>query len=395
MSAAVPPARDKLLFTPGPLTTSATVKRAMLSDAGSWDSEFRGVVARIRQRLLEVARLRDSSDWTAVLLQGSGTFGVEAVFQTCVPPDGKVLVLANGAYGERIAQILQVARIEHAVLRTAESVPSDPAALAARLEADHAITHVAAVHCETTTGILNPIRAIGRVAKEQGKVYVVDAMSSFGGIPIELEGSGIDFLVSSANKCIEGVPGFSFVLCRRSRLAGCEGHARSLSLDLWAQLRGFENNGQFRFTPPTHALLAFDQALNELEAEGGVAARRLRYLENHQVLLRGLAKLGIRPYLEPGVQSYIITAFRYPAHPQFAFDVFYRKLSDSGFIIYPGKLTEADTFRIGTIGRLFPPDLEQLVHAVSRVLEEMGCAAPALERDQQGRSCDPMPAGES
>jgi 2-aminoethylphosphonate-pyruvate transaminase len=381
MSAVLPPARDKLLFTPGPLTTSASVKQAMLRDAGSWHFEFNALVARIRQRLLEVARLQDLTDWTAVLLQGSGTFGVEAVFQTSVPPDGKVLVLANGAYGERVAQILQTARIQHAVLRTAESVPAEPEALAARLAAEPAITHVAAVHCETTTGILNPIRAIGRVAKEHRKVYVVDAMSSFGGIPIDLAGCGVDFLVSSANKCIEGVPGFSFVLCRRSLLAACQGYARSLSLDLLAQLRGFEKNGQFRFTPPSHALLAFDQALNELEAEGGVAGRALRYVQNHEVLLRGLATLGFRPYLKPGVQSYIITAFPYPVEPQFSFDVFYRKLSDRGFIIYPGKLTQVDTFRIGTIGRLFPPDLEQLVHAVSRVLEEMGCAADAMERN--------------
>jgi 2-aminoethylphosphonate-pyruvate transaminase len=374
--AVLPTAKDKLLFTPGPLTTSLQVKQAMLHDAGSWHFEFNALVTALRQRLLALAGLTREQGWETVLLQGSGTFGVEAVFQTCIPPAGKVAVLTNGAYGDRIIQMLQLAKIDHAILRDAEDAAHTPEPLTALLQRDPAITHVAVVHCETTTGILNPIEAIGSVARAHKKLFVVDAMSSFGAIPIDFESCGIDFLISSSNKCIEGVPGFSFVICRRAELAHCEGYARSLSLDLLAQLKGFDKNGQFRYTPPTHALLAFDQALREFEAEGGAHARRQRYQDNHQTLMKGMRRLGFRPYLPAAVQSPIITAFHTPADPRFSFDAFYRKLSERGFIIYPGKLTKVDTFRIGNIGRLFPNDLEQLVNAVEAVLGEMGCGVP-------------------
>ncbi|MFI5309954.1 MAG: 2-aminoethylphosphonate--pyruvate transaminase [Gemmatimonadales bacterium] len=374
--AALPTARDKLLFTPGPLTTSLSVKQAMLHDAGSWHFEFNALVADVRGRLLKLAGVSRESGWEAVLLQGSGTFGVEAVFQTCVPPEGKVVVLSNGAYGERIVQMLKHARIGHAVLRVAEDQPVKPAALDELLTHDQAVTHVAVVHCETTTGILNPIEAIGRVVRKHGRINIVDAMSSFGAIPIDFEACGIDFLISSANKCVEGVPGFSFVLCRRKVLMACEGYARSLSLDLLGQLKGFEKNGQFRYTPPTHAVLAFRQALEEMEQEGGVPGRGARYRLNHDTLLAGMRELGFTPFLPPAVQSYIITAFNTPADPAFSFDSLYRKLSDRGFLIYPGKLTQVDTFRIGNIGRLFPSDLEQLVHAIRGTCDEMGCAVP-------------------
>ena len=378
----VPSAKDKLLFTPGPLTTSLSVKQAMLHDAGSWHFEFNAIVAGVRQRLLDLARVSQADGWEAILLQGSGTFGVEAVFQTCVPPDGKVAVLANGAYGERMVQMLKHARIAHTVLRSSEDTPHAPESLDELLTKESGLTHVAVVHCETTTGILNPIGPLGRVAQKHQKIFIVDAMSSFGALPIDLAAAGVDYLVSSANKCVEGVPGFSFVVCRRERLLACEGYARSLSLDLLGQLKGFDKNGQFRYTPPTHAILAFDQALCELEAEGGLAGRGARYQLNHQTLVNGMRELGFVPYLAPEVQSCIITAFLTPADPNFSFDIFYRKLSQRGFIIYPGKLTQIDTFRIGTIGRLFPSELEQLVHAVRLVLLEMGCRVP-LQRESR------------
>jgi len=367
----IPAARDKLLFTPGPLTTSQSVKQAMLRDAGSWHSDFNALVADVRSRLLNLAGLTRADGWEAVLMQGSGTFGVESVFQTCVPPGGRVVVLANGAYGERMAQMLRHARIDHSVLRTAEDTPSDVAALESCLAKDPAVTHVSAVHCETTTGILNPIDSIGRVAKRHGKIYVVDAMSSFAGIPIDIAACGIDFLVSSSNKCIEGVPGISFVLCRRDALLSCEGWARSLSLDLLGQFKGFEKDGKFRYTPPTHVILALDQALRELDLEGGIPARQERYRRNHEILLAGMRKLGFQSYLNPAFQSPIITAFFYPAAGRFDFERFYTELSRRGFIIYPGKLTQADTFRIANIGRLFPADMEQLLDAIASVLPQM------------------------
>ncbi len=377
----LPPSRDSLLFTPGPLTTSLSVKQAMLHDAGSWHFEFNSRVAWIREQLLHVAGVSREQGWECVLLQGSGTFGVEAVLATCVPPYGKVAVLANGAYGERAVQMLVHAGTEHIVLRTPEDQPNDPAALDRALTDDPSITHVVAVHCETTSGILNPVAELGAVARRHQRVFVVDAMSSFAGMPLDFEAAGIDFLVSSANKCIEGVPGFCFVFCRRFRLLACEGWARSLSLDLLAQLKGFEKNGQFRYTPPTHALLAFEQALIELQAEGGVAGRAARYRQNHKTLLAGMASLGLRPYLPPAVQSHIITAFGFPPLEGFSFDSLYRRLSERGFIIYPGKLTRADTFRIGTIGRLFPADIEQLVHAIRAILGEMGWTEPGTTHE--------------
>jgi 2-aminoethylphosphonate-pyruvate transaminase len=367
----IPVARDKLLFTPGPLTTSQTVKQAMLRDAGSWHSDFNALVADMRSRLLALAGVAREDGWEAILMQGSGTFGVESVFQTCVPPNGRVVVLANGAYGERIAQMLRHARIDHRVLRTAENAPADPAALDTCLAEDAAVTHVAMVHCETTTGLLNPIESVGRVAKRHGKMFIVDAMSSFAGIPIDITACDIDFLISSSNKCIEGVPGFSFILCRRAALFACEGWARSLSLDLLGQLKGFEKDGKFRYTPPTHVILAFDQALRELELEGGIPARQERYRRNHQTLLAGMQRLGFRSYLNPALQSPIITAFLYPEARGFDFNRFYTELSRRGFIIYPGKLTQMDTFRIANIGRLFPSDIEQLLSAIEAVMEHL------------------------
>lgn len=368
------PARDALLFTPGPLTTSASVKQAMLRDAGSWHSDFNELVASIRERLLRLAGISRAGGWEVAPMQGSGTFGVEAVFQTCVPPNGKVIVMANGAYGERMAAMLHCARIDHLVVRSAEDVPADAAALEAALSADPAITHVAVVHCETTTGILNPIEALGPVARRHGKFFIVDAMSSFAGLPIDFEACQIDFLVSSANKCIEGTPGFSFVFGRRDALLANEKHARSLSLDIAAQLRGFEKDGKFRYTPPTHILLAFDQALRELEAEGGIPARHARYRANHEILVAGMKRLGFEPFLPPSVQAPIITAFRFPAAGVFSFERFYRELAELGFIIYPGKLTQADTFRIGNIGRLFSSDIRQLLIAIEAVLQAESAA---------------------
>jgi 2-aminoethylphosphonate-pyruvate transaminase len=380
----LPTARDKLLFTPGPLTTSLNVKQAMLHDAGSWHFEFNALVANVRDRLLKLGGVSRESGWETVLLQGSGTFAVEAVFQTCIPPDGKVAVLTNGAYGERIIQMLKHAQIAHAVLRTAEDQPADPPALDALLARDKAVTHVAVVHCETTTGILNPIEALGRVCRKHRKVNIVDAMSSFGAMPIDLEACGIDFLISSANKCVEGVPGFAFVLCRRSELLACEGYARSLSLDLLGQLKGFEKNGQFRYTPPTHSILAFDQALRELDAEGGPTARGARYRRNHEVLVEGMKRLGFRVYLDPPVQSYIITSFYFPDDPRFDFDQFYRRLSDQGFIVYPGKISQADTFRIGSIGRLFESDMRALLLAIGETVKEMGIQLTSQELSLTG-----------
>lgn len=366
------PTTDKLLFTPGPLTTSATVKQAMLHDAGSWHSDFNERVRWIREQLLSLVELSSAEGWVVVPLQGSGTYGVEAVFATCVPPEGKVCVLANGAYGERMVLMLEHLKIPHLVFRSSKNETPDLAVLDQTLASDSSITHVAAVHCETTTGILNPIETIGGIVKRHCCLFIVDAMSSFGGMTINLESAGIDFLISSANKCLEGVPGFSFVIARRDDLLANKNHARCLSLNLVDQLLCFEKNGQFRYTPPTHTLLAFEQALKELQLEGGISARCARYQSNHALLITGMMRLGFQPYLPPEVQSHIITAFHYPADPLFLFSEFYLTLSRKGFIIYPGKISQANTFRIGNIGHLFEADIHRLLVAVGETISEIG-----------------------
>ncbi len=363
-------AKDKPLFTPGPLTTSRTVKQAMLRDLGSRDFEFIGLVKDIRRRLLALGGVA-SPDYEAILMQGSGTFSIEAVISTALPADGKLLAIANGAYGQRIVQIARTLKIETTVLSYSEDRQPDLAAIDAALAGDAALTHVAVVHSETTTGLINPIKGIGAIVQKHQRRFIVDAMSSFGGLPLNIADCGIDFLVSSANKCIEGVPGFGFILAKREALLECEGRARSLSLDILAQWRGLEKDGQFRFTPPTHALLAFHQALDELDAEGGVAARAERYCANYQTLITGMRAMGFQEYLKPEDQGDIIVSFRYPAHLNYNFNEFYTRLNEKGYVIYPGKVSNADCFRIGCIGRLFPSDFTALLAAIRETMTEM------------------------
>jgi 2-aminoethylphosphonate-pyruvate transaminase len=308
-------------------------------------------------------------------MQGSGTFGLESVVSSAVPPDGDLLVIANGAYGERIARIARIHEIPTELLSFPERDLPRPEEIDRFLAEHPAVTTVAVVHCETTTGILNPVERIGEVVAGYGKTYFVDSMSGFGAIPLDLVASRIDYLVSSANKCIEGVPGISFVICRRDALEKTEGWARTLSLDLLDQWRGLQKNGQFRFTPPTQVLLALLRALRELEEEGGVAGRAARYRRNHEILVRGMRDMGFQEYLSPEHQGHVITSFRDPADPRFEFDEFYRRLADRGMIIYPGKVTDAACFRIGTVGRLFEADIDALLSAIREVLAEMRIAS--------------------
>ena len=343
----------------------------MLRDVGSRDAEFIEMVGDIRRRLVVIAGA-SANTHTVIPMQGSGTFGLESVLASTVPPDGKVLVVVNGAYGRRIVQMAGMLEIATAVLEVAEDRTPRPADVDAILTEDASITHVSLAHCETSTGIINPVAEIGEVVYRHRRHYFVDAMSSFGGVPLNVNGTHIDYLVSSANKCLEGVPGFSFVVARIDALKFSKGHARSLSLDLLAQYESLETNGQFRFTPPTHTMRAFHRALDEHDAEGGVAGRAARYRANKEVLIAGTRQLGLVEYLEPADQSDIITSFRFPDHPKFDFDVFYQRLGSRGFVIYPGKVSDADCFRIGTIGRIFPKDVRSLLEAVGEVLNEMG-----------------------
>ncbi len=358
--------RNYLLLTPGPLSTSESVRQAMLQDWCTWDKDYNeGVVTVIREQLLKLAGL--DGEYTTVLLQGSGTYAVEATLSCAVRPQDKLLIVANGAYGKRMGDIARRHGLNHVLVSLKETVPVTPEAVRRALEEHPDISHLAMVHCETTTGILNPVEAVARAIRGRGLTFIVDAMSSFGGIPIDIRKLGIDFLVSSANKCIQGVPGFGFVIARRSSLSRCEGVSRSLSLDLYDQWAEMEKGrGKWRFTSPTHVVRAFFQAVKELEDEGGVQARHDRYRENHAALVEGMRRSGFRTLLPDELQSPIITSFLYPEE-DFDFQKFYEALKERGFVIYPGKISEAPTFRIGNIGDVFPDDFRRLAEAVADI----------------------------
>jgi len=358
-----------ILLTPGPLTTSRTVKEAMLIDWCTWDQTYNTMVQAVREKLVGMAVKNPErrKDFTCVLMQGSGTFSVEAVLGTVIPRAGKLLILSNGAYGQRIKKIADVLNIENMLLESAETEVPDLKALEAVLENEKDITHVAVVHCETTSGILNPLESIANLVKRYEKTLIVDAMSSFGGIEIDIDALQIDYLISSANKCIQGVPGFAFVVASREALCTCQGQARSLALDLFSQWMEMEDKaGKWRFTSPTHTVHAFHQALIELEEEGGIKARYARYCENQQLLSAGMAQLGFQTLIDKEHQSPFITSFYYP--DQFDFNQFYNHLKAQGFIIYPGKISKCDSFRMGNIGEIYARDIHQLLKAVETAL---------------------------
>lgn len=353
-----------LLLTPGPLSTSNSVRRAMQRDWCTWDQEYNQLVQDIRQRLVHMAT-RQVERYTTVLMQGSGSFAVESVLGSVIPENGKILIINNGAYGARMVQMARCLKIDVVELAYPETEIPDLAEIEEKLK-DQEISHVACVHCETTTGLLNPIKEIGQLVKVAGKTWIVDAMSSFGGIAMDIADLEIDFLISSANKCIQGVPGFGFILAKREKIEQCRGLARSVSLDLYDQWSTMEQyQGKWRFTSPTHVVRAFYQALLELEQEGGVQARHKRYALNQKTLAIGMQTLGFKMVLDAQIpQSPIISTFLYPEHQAFNFQAFYETLKSSGFVIYPGKVTDLNCFRIGNIGEVYPKDIEALLMAI-------------------------------
>jgi len=370
--------QSPLLFTPGPLTTRLATRRAMLEDWGSREPAFIAMTAELRRRLLDLAGGHGSH--VAIPIQGSGTFIVEAAIGTLVKPDDVLLVLANGAYGERMIEIARRLGRKVEALRWPEDQAVDPAAVERALADRPALTQVALVHCETTSGLLNPLAAIAAVVARQRRAFMVDAMSSFGALPLDLRQTPITAVLASSNKCLEGVPGIAFALIENNAIACAKGVAPSLSLDLYDQWRGFESNGQWRFTPPVQVVAALLEALRVLEAEGGPTARLERYQKNFRTLADGMARLGFRLFLDERVQAPIIATFRSPADARFRFDDLYAALAARGFIIYPGKLTRAQSFRIGCIGALQPDDLRRLVAAIGDVMAERGLlVAPELD----------------
>ncbi|MEE8352509.1 MAG: 2-aminoethylphosphonate--pyruvate transaminase [Rhodospirillales bacterium] len=367
--------KDPWLLTPGPLTTSAKTKEAMLHDWGSRDTAFIDTNRRIRERLLKIAGAEATH--VCVPLQGSGTFAVEATLGTMIPKEGKALILINGAYGHRMAKILDYAGRKYETLETPEDTPPDMGDLDAALKADTAITHVLAVYCETTSGILNPIADIARITAENDRSLLIDAMSAFGALPLSAKNILFDALMASSNKCLEGVPGMGFALIRQSALKKCQGNAHALSLDLYDQWKAMQGNGQWRFTPPTHVIAAFDAALDQFDAEGGISARHTRYSFNGKILIDGMRALGFETLLPDELQAPIIITFKMPADAAFDFQVFYDALSSKGYVIYPGKLTVAPSFRIGCIGHLGQSVMEGALDAIGETLKDMGVESGA------------------
>lgn len=365
---------DPLLLTPGPLTTSRSVKEVMVRDWGSRDTTFLRINRDVLERLPEIVHAAKTH--VTVPIQGSGTFAVEAMLTSFVPAKGKVLVLINGAYGHRAKRILDIAGRKTVIYETPEDTAPDLRRIEGILKRAKSITHVFAVHCETTSGILNPVQDIGELAKRYGKGYLVDSMSAFGALPLDANKANADAIAASSNKCIEGVPGLGFIIARRSMLPELKGNATTLVLDAHDQWANFEKTGQYRFTPPIHVIVSFHQALTEFFAEGGQTGRGGRYGNNARVLIEGMRKLGFRTLLPDALQAPIIITFHMPKDPAFVFQTFYDALKDRGYVIYPGKLTVADSFRIGCIGRLFAKDMEGALAAVRDVLMEMGVAVP-------------------
>jgi 2-aminoethylphosphonate-pyruvate transaminase len=375
-----PPDRDPILLTPGPLTTTEATKAAMLHDWGSWDSRFNAVTARVRERLTAI--VNGGGSHVCVPMQGSGTFSVEAAVNTLVPRDGHVLVLVNGAYGKRMAKLTEMMGRKLSVIEAADDAQITAPAVAAALDRDASIGHVGLIHCETSTGILNPLPEIAQAVARRGRGLIVDAMSSFGAIPIDAQATPFDALVAASGKCIEGPPGMGFVLARKSALEACAGRSTSLSLDLHDQWTYMERTMQWRYTPATHVVVAIDAALDQYLAAGGQPARLARYQANCETLVARMTELGFRVFLDPEVQAPIIVTFHAPADPKYAFKEFYERVRDKGFILYPGKLTQVETFRVGCIGAIGPAEMRRAVDAVRDTLREMGIRqiAPAAAR---------------
>jgi 2-aminoethylphosphonate-pyruvate transaminase len=365
-----PTAHAPILLTPGPLTTRLETRQAMMQDWGSWDQPFNALTAQVCSALLSVVHGEQSH--VCIPMQGSGTFAVEAALGTLIARSDKVLVPVQGAYCERIVKILTI--LGKAVVRydLQEDQPVDPEQIANLLSADQALTHVALVHCETTTGLLNPLEKIAAVVERYGRQLIVDAMSTFGALPIDLRHTRAAAVISASGKCLEGVPGMGFVIADLQVLQDSAANSHSLALDLHDQWQYMQATKQWRYTPPTHVVAALHAALELHAQEGGVAARAVRYQDNCSTLIAGMRQLGFVPYLREADQAPIITTFHAPQHPAYDFPSFYQLMREKGFVLYPGKLTRAATFRIGCIGAISRQDITRMLHAVRQTMLEMG-----------------------
>ncbi len=362
---------DSYLLTPGPLTTSDDVKAAMHFDKSPNSPAMVAMVREMRDYLLELAHATETHE--CVPLQGSATYGIEAACHTLIDKaTARVLVIVNGFYGMRLAEVMEPIGLNVVRMECPIVPPVSGEEVAAKLDEMPDITHVVLCHCDTGTGILNPLEGIAAACKARGVKLMVDAIASFGGFEIDAAALDLEALFISPNKCLEGVPGMAFVIAKRESLIAGKGRSPSYVLDLHSQWAWMEEKGWFRTTPPTHVLLALGKAVELHKAEGGIAPRQARYRSNWRRLVDGLRQHGFRTFLPDEHASPIIATFHDPDDPNYSFEAFYAAMEKRGFIIFPGRLTSAHTFRIGTMGDLRESDISLIIEAVLDSMEEIG-----------------------
>lgn len=366
--------KRNILLTPGPATTSDTVKYAqVVPDICPREKEFGDLLLSVASDLTRF--VSDGDECAAVLLGGSGTAAVECVLNSVVSDQDRVLIINNGAYGERMLHIAEVYGIPYLEFASSSTGPLDLRKLEEAIDfANEPVTHLAVVHHETTTGLLNDIKSIGRLCKARGLQMIVDAVSSFGALPIDMREMHISYLASSANKNLQGLPGVSFVIAARDRLEDIKHRPRrSFYLDLYAHYEFLVLHRQTRFTPPVQAIYALKQAIVETKAEG-VAARYERYKRSWQTLIEGLDALGLKTVVPRECQANLITTVVEPDHPSYSFEDLHDYLYERGVTIYPGKLAEINSFRIGNIGNIDAEDIKRFLALLQDFLASRGIA---------------------
>jgi|TARA_B100000315_G_scaffold40571_1_gene35417 2-aminoethylphosphonate aminotransferase len=362
----------KILLNPGPATTTDTVKMAqVVPDICPREEEFSELMAGIRDDLLKIVNV-DKKKYTTVLFGGSGTAVMESVIASVVNQEKTLLILKNGAYGDRMQKIVETYSIPFTTLEYEWGKPINLSEVDSYLKSNRNIGYIAMVHHETTSGILNSIENFSELGKNYGHTLILDAISSYAGISIDLKKTPIDFLMSTSNKCIQGMAGLAFSICKKSELKHLKDIPnRSFYLSLYDQYNYMEKTGQMRFTPPVQTIYALRQAIDEYFDEGSLN-RYNRYTENWKRLREGLQKLGFNLLLDPENESHILLTVVEPKNPEYNFDKIHNLLYDKGFTIYPGKLGKKKTFRLANMGAINSIDIDRFINELSNVIIKIG-----------------------
>ncbi|MGH7067700.1 MAG: 2-aminoethylphosphonate--pyruvate transaminase [Acetobacteraceae bacterium] len=362
------------LLIPGPVTTRPEVRAALTRDFAPWDLDFHPLYAGVRARLLPIAGVGPETH-ACLPLQGSGHFVVEAALRTFVPHGGKVLVPMTGGYAVRLARLARESGHEVLQLPMGERERIDPVAVAAKLAQDPEISHLAFVYNETSSGIVHDAQAVSAVARGHGRRVIIDAVSAFGALPLDLSTMPeVDAALFTANKCLEGIPGLAFAISPRERLAGRVGEAQSWCLDLADIYVHAERNGtgSFRFTPPAQVLNALSVALDLFAAEGGREHRLARYQANLRTFADGIRAIGLSPYLPRALQGPVVFNVHAPDDPRWDLQSFVDRVKERGFVISNFFDTANPSFRVGLIGALGPEDYREAVAAIDAALKALG-----------------------